>query len=223
MSRITEELLNAIVESNLVHIKKILCEQGGAHLIMDTDDGIPPLVFAVQSGNIEIVKILIEYHAKVNWMGIDNQTPCTIAKKLGFQEIANYLEPLTDPDLQAISDGSIDLENFYESSSDVIQLFEAFDDGNIDKIKTIIMSRVDVNIKFEDGVTPLIRAASIDNLEIVKFLLEQGADVNLFDEEMETALSHAYNNNNQDMIDYLTPLTNTEIQEMVRQQLSDDY
>jgi ankyrin repeat protein len=223
MSKITEEILNSIVENDLIHIRKILCAQGGAHLIMDTDDGIPPLVFAVKSGNLKTVKILVEYHAKVNWMGVENQTPCTIAKKLGFQEIADYLEPLTDPDLQAISDGTIDLDCLEESSKEVIKLFEAFNNGDIDKVKTIIASVTDINIQFEDGVTPVVRAASLDNLEIVKFLVEQGADVNIFDEEMETALSHAYNNNNQKMIDYLIPLTNNEIQEMVRQNLSTDY
>jgi ankyrin repeat protein len=216
-----DKILKAIENHDHVTLKKALCELGHAIPRMRTKEGINPVIYAVEHGNLEAIKILCQFDASVSLFSVNGTTPCTMAKLLGFQEIVDYLESLTDPDLQAISDAKVNLIVLEERTERIPELFEAIDNNNIDDVRGIINSGTDVNSRFEDGITPLIQAAYNGNFEMVKFLVQNGGDVNLFDAELETALLGAYSGNFQDIVNYLTPLTSQEVQDMVREQLDD--
>jgi ankyrin repeat protein len=60
-----------------------------------------PLLPAVTSGNLAIVKLLVESGVNVNKFDVDDEeTALFRALFNGHQHIVEYLEPLTDPDLR---------------------------------------------------------------------------------------------------------------------------
>ena len=70
-------------------------------------------------------------------------------------------------------------------------LIEAAKRGDLDEVKRLIENGADVNIKDNDGDTPLHYAASGGHLDVVKFLVENGADVNAKDKYGRTPLDVA--------------------------------
>ncbi len=57
-------------------------------------------------------------------------------------------------------------------------IHEAAGTGNIEVIKQLIASDIDVNVKRNRGETPLHIAARFSRYEIAKLLISKGADVN---------------------------------------------
>ena len=57
-------------------------------------------------------------------------------------------------------------------------LVMACEEGDLDFVKTLINSGIDINGIGSEGFTPLMMASSNDEAEIVDYLLKQGADVN---------------------------------------------
>ena len=63
-----------------------------------------PLMFAVDLPSMEMVKVLVEAGADVNYRASDpEEFALSIAAYGGDREIFNYLEPLTSPELQEIA------------------------------------------------------------------------------------------------------------------------
>jgi len=68
------------------------------------------------------------------------------------------------------------------------ELLRAVKMGNLDRVKSLLENGVNVNEKFDSGLSALIVAAKTENLEVVKTLLRSGADVNEKTESGMTAL-----------------------------------
>jgi len=71
------------------------------------------------------------------------------------------------------------------------ELFDAVKEGDIAKVKNLLIRGANVNAKDKDGRTPLHHAATIGHVEIARFLLERGANVNAKDKDGRTPLHHA--------------------------------
>ncbi|NET91151.1 MAG: ankyrin repeat domain-containing protein [Kamptonema sp. SIO1D9] len=99
--------------------------------------------------------------------------------------------------------------------------FSLIKEGNLAQVSELIQLGYDVNEQFEEGVTPAIQAASYGHLEILKTLVKAGADVNIVDQQLESPLMVARIKGHQEVINYLIPLTNQEIREIVEQQLTE--
>lgn len=84
------------------------------------------------------------------------------------------------------------------------ELLEAVKDANIEKVKVLVKSKVNLNVTDSREMTPLILASADNNLEIVKILVEAGADVNRKNKETgKTALIYASANGHLDILRYL--------------------
>ena len=70
---------------------------------------------------------------------------------------------------------------YAQSSGDVDSLFKAAQDGDLERLRTLIEKGVDVNSKTRYSATALSFAAEKGHLEMVRFLLEKGADPNVQD------------------------------------------
>ena len=82
------------------------------------------------------------------------------------------------------NDESIDV-NRYDSSA----IFTAVNDADyLGMIKSVLEDDIDVNIKNEQGLTPLIKAASLNSQCIANLLIQKGADVNETDNRGFTPL-----------------------------------
>jgi ankyrin repeat protein len=99
LEELTEKLFEEFDSGeDLTRIRQII----SAGCDLETD---MPLLSAVSTGNLEIVKILVESGADVNQMDMDDyETPLFRAKYNGFEDIANYLEQFTNQEIQDMVD-----------------------------------------------------------------------------------------------------------------------
>ncbi|MCJ7665283.1 MAG: ankyrin repeat domain-containing protein, partial [Actinobacteria bacterium] len=82
-------------------------------------------------------------------------------------------------------------EEAEESETDVQDLFEACEKGNLEDVKRLLKQSADVNVKNIDGWTALMYAAYNGQTEIAEMLIYNGADVNVKNNDGWTALMYA--------------------------------
>ena len=71
------------------------------------------------------------------------------------------------------------------------ELHYASNDGDFNKVKSLIDDGIDVNLKDKEGWTPLHFAAQSQNASIVLLLIEAGAEIDECDSNGNTPLSNA--------------------------------
>jgi ankyrin repeat protein len=79
----------------------------------------------------------------------------------------------------------------YEQTKKSIGLISAAGSGNTAKVKEMLESGADVNVKGSDGRTPLMEAAYAGNTEIARLLLDKGANIDLKKNDGATAIAFA--------------------------------
>lgn len=93
-------LLTVAVRNGNIPVVRYLLERGGLSPNGPGDLGgdyqILPLNIAVESNNLEMVEVLIEKGADPNLCDQQGATPYSLARKLGYIEIVNFLERYTD-------------------------------------------------------------------------------------------------------------------------------
>ena len=82
------------------------------------------------------------------------------------------------------------------------QLFDAIDEGDLERVKILLQRGADVNEKL--GWSPLHSATIAGNLDIVKFLVRNGAQMDVKDDwDNKTPLDYAYINCHDNIANYL--------------------
>ena len=156
--------------------------KAGADVNVFSDDGITPLLFAINKGDEKLVKLLIDFKADVN-QNADNYTsenPLVLATELGFTDIVELL----------LQHGAKVTETNSKGAS-VLHMAAANNDTNLVRM---FLPRMDINIKNNYSQTPLMFAAYGNCLEVARILLENGADVNAIDFRGFTPLMFACEN-----------------------------
>ena len=111
-----------------------------------------------------------------------------------YMEIINRK---TLPNNQKKSSEIINTGDNNMNNKDIIHLFgaevdipitKAATEGNIEEVKHLLETGVNINSTNNDGETALMKAAQNGHIEIVKMLIEKGADVNFKDKYGSTAL-----------------------------------
>lgn len=76
--------------------------------------------------------------------------------------------------------------------------------GDVERVKTLLSNRVDVNARIRSGWTPLHKAARRGYTNLVKPLLAKGADTNAKTKKGQTALDCARAVNHTDIVELLS-------------------
>lgn len=163
---VTPLLLALNHKSPSLEIVKLLLD-AGADPQLSTPTKLSPLHSAcLKKGNIEFVKLLVQYGANVNAQeDILNFTPLHFAiTKSCDLEIIEYLIKICDLSILNISNRTAFLEACNFNLVEVVKIFLQFD-KNLANIN--------------DDIPPLAYAGILGNLEMVNILLESGANVNL--------------------------------------------
>lgn len=84
------------------------------------------------------------------------------------------------------------------------EFLDAVRDGNLEKVKVLLKTKVNLNATDSREMTPLLLSSADNNLDMVKVLVEGGADVNRKHKETgKTPLIYAAANGHVDILRYL--------------------
>jgi ankyrin repeat protein len=180
----------------------------------EEDDKKPPtpLFVAAYAGNCNIIKLLVEHKANINWQDDDGMTALWLATEFGeLETVKCLLEQGANPNITTYGDYDREFSNGLNLIDDVrliTPLFVAITrddevgDVNFQIIKLLLENnaKVDEPVKQNDSgwtvnITPLYIAVQIAKnsiglierrtslVKIIKLLLTYGADINFKDSE----------------------------------------
>ncbi|KAF0700898.1 Aste57867_8584 [Aphanomyces stellatus] len=163
------ELLYRLVRTgDIAALREILDEKPNMDVDQRDEDGTTLLIVAVEHGQAEIVKLLLDCNAEIDAMRLDGKTPLMLAIEGNHRGSKAYLEKET-----------AFRENYpllYEARS-----------GNVVETRRLLDAGAMVDERDDDGWTALMYAASMDNVEVIRVLLEYDATIGGSDKGGKTA------------------------------------
>lgn len=149
--------------------------------------GVPPLAYAISFGFSDIVKLLIDNNADVNFT----------KDQKGFSPLIFVNKGLmTDNDARAIH-AMLKKSNINTQDAEgKTPLIRASILGDALLIACLINNGAQKDIFDQEGRTALMHAASLGKVDAVKVLLQSGANYKIHNEQFETAYNLAYNHPN---------------------------
>lgn len=162
-----------------------------------SDDELTPLGMAVNAGNIDIIKLLLEAGASPDGRGLC----CPLLDAVESKNMS-IIKLLIE------AGANVNLQNESEDTPLLLSIKR----GDLDIVKYLVKKGATINTECHYGsgigFTPLMAAAKFGNIEIVKFLVQSGASVNVQCYEQKiTALYMAATQGHQEVFKYLLPLT----------------
>ena len=146
--------------------------------------GCTPLFIAAASGDLEIMRLLLEKGAQVNACDKEHCTPLMIASKNSHVNVVKLLID-READL-ALQDQDGETAIHYAVEKDGR-------DGNSDEILScLIENGADVNVRSNDNCTPLMVGSRHNcHIDLLKLLVKHGAQIDLQNDDGDTALHYA--------------------------------
>jgi len=179
-------LIAAIYTGNYDQVKNIL-DNYNIDFQDDYNTGHIPLVHAISHGDENIVKLLISYGARINFIDKHGYVPLIFACNFNNLSLTKLL----------IDYGAN--VNLSDEDGDVALLF-ASENGNEDMLNLLISHDANINLQNGNGYSALMLAAHAGETDIVKRLIDLGADLNLQNNNGDTALKIAIDMNHEDII-----------------------
>jgi ankyrin repeat protein len=173
------EIHDAVRGGDTATVARLLKKDAKLVNLADEKLGATPLYHAVDVGNLEIVRVLLNAGAKVNAKADDGMTPMLRAAAIvsPVKALEYLLEQGADPEVSALGFRPLHL---------------AVKWGNAQVVKALIAHKADVNAAQVPAVDPPLHVAVFGgNMEIIRLLLDHGAKVNALGRNGSTALHHA--------------------------------
>lgn len=180
------------LEGNKKMLKAIYGAEGEPLDINARDkDNNTALMFAVKSGQKEVVKWLLEIGANPNYTNTLGFSPLHLAVRKNDLELTSLI----------IDNGAdINIKGKYGEAP----IFDAVFENNGKMIEALIINGTPVDVVNTNKQTPLMRAVEYKSRqEALKVLLQYGADVNLADAFGKNCLIRAIEHQNNAMMDVL--------------------
>ncbi|MFP3016488.1 MAG: ankyrin repeat domain-containing protein [Wolbachia sp.] len=166
-----------------LEIVEFLLDKNASGINDVNNNGSTPLHVATQGNKPSTVKFLLNKGASIQVKDKHNRTPLGLADQEGYTNIAQMIEQRQS-----------DLDE---------ELLTAVQDGDLDKVKSLVSQNANVNTTDMYSWTPLHWAAFKDRLEIAKFLIEKNADIDAEDKGPygKKPIHVAAENNSKDIIE----------------------
>jgi|GEM_PF-1952451 len=158
--------------------------------IRETDTGNTALHYAVQNGQIEIAKLLLQMGMDINAPNNQGQSPLHCAASANQPKSIKFLLE---------KGANVNARDLAGNTA----LHYAVQNDQIEIAKLLLQTGMDINAPNNQGESPLHFATSANQPKNIKFLLEKGADVNARNLAGKTALQYAVISGQQDTIDLL--------------------
>ena len=86
------KLYDAVVNNDIKKVEKLLKRNADPNVVLSMGvSEVSPLIMAIVNGNFEIVKLLVEHNAQVDYRDGFNSTALMYAAHKGSKEIVEYL------------------------------------------------------------------------------------------------------------------------------------
>lgn len=199
-------------------------------IITNKVEKVTPLYMASLNGHLELVKMLLDHGADINFVRSDNgftvlsaaifnKNIAVVNELLNRGVDTNILVQGFPPLHCAAQLGDIDIMemilcktgNIDTKSKNVVEgtaLSMASSQGNSNAVKWLADRGADINIQCSNGWSPLVIALRNKHLEVVKTLLSLGASSEVVDVRGFTALHHAAEIGDVDIMRLLIGATN---------------
>uniref|UniRef100_A0A6U5I3U4 Uncharacterized protein n=1 Tax=Corethron hystrix TaxID=216773 RepID=A0A6U5I3U4_9STRA len=159
---------------NTSRLKELL-ENDGDLVERKDENGWTPLHEAVNAGQMDCVKILLEYGSNINLETAHGWTPVLLAKKNRNHDIVDYLK---EHEMDARTRKVTKRRN--KKNIKVVTLQHAAANGDLNAVRNLVESnKAMLDELDEHNWTALHEAAHNGHEDIVKYLVNAGADVNI--------------------------------------------
>ncbi|WP_036040913.1 ankyrin repeat domain-containing protein [Leptospira alstonii] len=166
----------AVQNGNVSRIHSLL--QSGFDPNLNRYHGVTPLSLAVKYHRLEIVRVLMEYHADPNLS--DDKTGLTPL-------IHCILEDFSPETMSALIEGGADLDQ--RDGNGMSPLHHCMNEGKLEPLRSLLEKGADPNVRDFDGVTCIHLAKSSQGMsEFTELLLKHGADPIIKDKHGKTYL-----------------------------------
>lgn len=206
------ELLTSSYNNDLNKAVQLLKQ--GANVNTVSPDGITPLIYAVQNGNLDMVKLLFYNHADYSYQSNYYDSPVFMTLKFNDLTMMEFfLNKGVDPNLMGKSRKTLlyvaaendlftiadmllyykanpDLGNYYNWTPLMISTFN----GHTETSKLLIENNANTNVNDFDGITPMMITATCGNDTLLKILIQKGTDLSARDKKGNSALTYAISN-----------------------------
>ena len=123
----------------------------------------------------------------------------TIISKIGFETNAEDPFVINSREELGVDDGEPKLG----VSGDKYLIHKTANIGNVERVKQLLSSGVDIELRNNAGGTPLHAASANGRIEVVKLLISKGANVNAQNIQGGTPLNLAIGRNHREVADFL--------------------
>jgi ankyrin repeat protein len=176
----TNPLVSAAINDDLEDVKARVLMRAKVNVRDKAYNGMTALHVAVENGNVEMVRFLLEHGARTNIRDFQKRTALMMMDDDAKPELAELLIRYGAKPTLVDKEGNNALMHFAE-------YFQP------DVIRFLLNSGIPIDAKNNDGETALMIAADNDQAETVKALLEAGADANAASDDGKTALERTKN------------------------------
>lgn len=197
-----KNLINYIIDGDVDNVKKSMEDGVDVDVLVNTGmadvgllsarlDEVSPLYVAVYCGHYSVVKMMLEHGADVNIKNSIGETSLLWAVNCQRTDLVKLLLE---------HDANANIRDIYLRSP----LGTASNYKNTEIVRLLLSQKgIKVNLKDEDGDTPLHSACINFRLKTVKLLLDNHAKANIRNKEKETPIDIAKKHNDIKMIKLL--------------------
>jgi ankyrin repeat protein len=185
--------LQHAVEAKKIKLARVLLAHGADPGRKYDQRYLTPLHFAMRGGDVEMIKLLLEFKPPLDVMDPDGTTPLMRAvssknytiTRLLLEHGAKIAPPRSLPGTRRQSEQYWFIQN---DNREKTPIFWAMMNGDMKMLALLIEFKAPLNAVDMDGRTPLHYAAEAGNKNLVKMLLEAKASVDIKDDDGATPL-----------------------------------
>lgn len=169
-------LMKAALRGQLTKVRLLLMAQNKASIFQKDDHGNTAMHYAVQGGNIEIIKLFLKKGLEINETGGGGWSPLMTAVNEAYS--GKSFPNGNDEVIKFLLDNGASV-NYQDDGGETALMLavesETDSDSDMKIIRLLIEHGADVNLKNSEGETALDKAVDYENKTVAEYLVAKGA------------------------------------------------